>query len=393
MQRYTISVNRNSKVSLRDLINRPPENFVDAVDFLIAEKDGLPHDAILEFPTIGVLSASLNDREAADLKADPRVTQLREDRRVTGSPLPSPIRIAGEFITNDQPWHLEVINAKKCWPTTTGKGIKIGVIDSEIAPNLPFLPIKDGLSFNPSAPNWYEGSDFHGTFCAAIIGCRPTHPSMIGVAPDCDLYALRVNKNGSGRSEYLAAAIIWATGNKLDVLSMSQWDPDGADDPHELPWDDVSRAADDYVKAGGILVGIAGNSGTFPKPWVTNPGRCSGVVAVGGTKQDTKWWNGSSYGPDDLPELESVEIAAPGYAVNSIMPDGSVQAGVGTSFAAPQVAGACALLKQLKPDLTGADLRAILKKAARDLDIAGKDAKTGFGLLDCEQAVTSLLHV
>src|SRR5262249_34162453 len=155
-----------------------------------------------------------------------------------------------------------------------------------------------------------------------------------------------------GRSEYLAAAIVWATGNKLDVLSMSQWDPDGADDPHELPWDDVSRAADDYVKAGGILIGIAGNSGTLPKPWVTNPGRCSGVVAVGGTRQDTKWWNGSSYGPDDLPELESVEIAAPGYAVNSIMPDGSVQAGVGTSFAAPQVAGACALLKQVRPDLT-----------------------------------------
>ena len=57
--------------------------------------------------------------------------------------------------------------------------------------------------------------------------------------------------NGSGRSEYLAAAIMWATDNKIDVLSMSQWDPDGADDPHEVPWDDVSRAADAFVEAGG----------------------------------------------------------------------------------------------------------------------------------------------
>src|SRR3954468_17213115 len=235
MQRYTISVDRGANVSLRDIVNKPKENFVDAVDFLIAQKDGLPHEAVLEFPTLGVLSASLSDNEVADIRADPRKTQVRGDRRVTGSPAPSALLLAGDFVAAGRPWHLEVIKAEKCWPSTTGKGIKVGVIDSEIAPDLPFLPIKNGISFNPGAPDWYGGSDFHGTFCAGIIGCRPTHASMTGVAPDSDLYALRVNINGSGRSEYLAAAIVWATENKIDVLSMSQWDPDGADDPHELP--------------------------------------------------------------------------------------------------------------------------------------------------------------
>lgn len=391
MQRYTISVDQSADVDLRDVVNRPAANFVDAVEFLVAQKDGLPSDAILEYTTLGVLSASLNDKEVEALRLDPRVTGLRKVHRVTGSPIPTSLRVARDTFPDFRPWHLQVVKAEQCWPNTTGKGIKVGVIDSEIAPDLPYLPIKDGVSFNPNAPDWHGGSDFHGTFCAGIIACRPSHHSMIGVAPDCELYALRVNINGSGKSEYLAAAICWATENGIDVLSMSQWDSDGAHDPHELPWDDVSRAADAYVRAGGILVGIAGNSGSSPKPWVTNPGRCSGVMAVGGTNRDSTWWSSSSYGPDDLVELESVEIVAPGYGVNSIMPDGSVQPAEGTSFAAPQVAGACALLKQLKPDLKGDDIRALLKKTARDLDDVAKDAKTGFGMLDCERAVASLL--
>ena len=73
MQRYMISVDREAKVNLRDIVNRPQGNFVDAVDFLTKQKNGLPHEAVLEFPTLGVLSASLSEKEVADMRADPRI--------------------------------------------------------------------------------------------------------------------------------------------------------------------------------------------------------------------------------------------------------------------------------------------------------------------------------
>jgi hypothetical protein len=57
-----------------------------------------------------------------------------------------------------------------------------------------------GSPFHPDTPDWFRIDDFHGTFCAGINGCRAFSPTMIGIAPRCDLYALRVNKNNSGRS-------------------------------------------------------------------------------------------------------------------------------------------------------------------------------------------------
>jgi serine protease AprX len=80
-------------------------------------------------------------------------------------------------------------------------------------------------------------------------------------------------------------------------------------------------------------------------------------------------------------------------------PDGDDTAGTdgwaaisGTSAAAPQIAGVCALLKQARPDITPEQLKAVLKASARDVttghsamgDEAGRgpDGPTGAGLVD-----------
>jgi len=138
-------------------------------------------------------------------------------------------------------------------------------------------------------------------------------------------------------------------------------------------------------------VGIAGNAGSWANHWVTNPGRCLSVIAVGATNQDNTWWNDSSYGPADLPENSSVEIVAPGNLINSIKPQGDWGIGRGTSFAAPQVSGAVALMKQLQKGLTADQLRAKVKRAATPLGFAGRDEKLGMGLLDCLTAISDLM--
>lgn len=71
----------------------------------------------------------------------------------------------------------------------------------------------------------------------------------------------------------------------------------------------------------------------------------------------------------------------------------------GTSAAAPQIAGVCALLLQARPDLTPAQVKAVLRRTARDVIVGhanpasdpsgqglrtsvGEDGATGAGLVD-----------
>jgi len=397
MERYLISFDRN----LRDadayakILDRPKDAFVDGVAHLVQETKGLSSDLVLQFPSISVVSAVLSESQANALKLDRSVSSIRKSRKVSGTPLtaaPKNFEWSAETVENPA-WHVSLVNADQCWTKSTGKGVKVGVVDSAIDPSIPDLPIVDGRSFHPEAPDWRGTEEIHGTFCAAIIGCRSTHPSLVGIAPECDLYALRIGKDDRGDVDYILAAMAWAVEQKLDILSMSQWDSDGADDPHEPYWESLNRAAEECAKAGCIVVGISGNSGSSDRPWVTNPGRCPEVIAVGGTRCDDNWWSGSSFGPDDLPENQAVEIVAPSTGIYSLGPGGTMFPWQGTSFAAPQVAGACALLKQLRPDLSPSQLRQILKSTSKDLGPAGRDAKFGVGRLDCLAAINALSNV
>ena len=59
----------------------------------------------------------------------------------------------------------------------------------------------------------------------------------------------------------------------------------------------------------------------------------------------------------------------------------------GTSFAAPRVTGAAAVLSQMCPTLTPAQIGYVLLRSARDLGEPGVDAVYGYGLLDLENAL------
>ena len=211
---------------------------------------------------------------------------------------------------------------------------------------------------------------------------------MVGVAPDSDLFALRVNQNGSGSIENIFAAMMWAKDRGLDVVSISQWNTSGARAPDEEPWPDMVRGASILNAAGCSVVGITGNSGGYPNHWVTNPGRCPNFIAVGGTQADDTWWGSSSFGPEDLEERMAVELVAPGSNVTSTVPGGGIASGGnGTSFACPHVSGLIALLKELHPDWSPDDLLAHMKATSVDLGSPGRDPKLGVGMIDAYAAV------
>ncbi len=115
-----------------------------------------------------------------------------------------------------------------------------------------------------------DGTTYPGPYDASA----PSRDYRVGpgVAPQVDLYALRVF-GCAGSTDVTTEAIDWAVANDMDVINMSLGSPFGrADDPSSV-------AATNAVGAGVVVVTSAGNSG--PNPYITGaPGAGDGVIAV-----------------------------------------------------------------------------------------------------------------
>ncbi len=115
-----------------------------------------------------------------------------------------------------------------------------------------------------------DGSAYTGPYDASTAGA--SFKVGPGVAPEVDLYALRVF-GCEGSTDVTTEAIDWAVDQGMDVINMSLGSPFGrADDPTAI-------AASNAVGAGVVVVTSAGNSG--PNPYLTGaPGAGDGVIAV-----------------------------------------------------------------------------------------------------------------
>lgn len=162
----------------------------------------------------------------------------------------------------------------------SGKGIKVGVIDTGIDYQHSDLQknYKEGYDFvdkdqDPMETKGLGRRDtFHGTHVAGIIAADGR---MKGVAPNATIYAYRaLGPGGSGTTEQILAAIDRAVRDKVDIINLSLGsDVNGPDLP-------ISLALNEVVKKGIIAVAAAGNAG--PAEWtVGSPGTASKAISVG----------------------------------------------------------------------------------------------------------------
>lgn len=282
-------------------------------------------------------------------------------------------------------WNIQMIRAHDVWSRVTGAGVNVAVIDTGIDRDHPDLTVAGGASLVPGVASW-DDDQGHGTHCAGIIAARNNAIGVVGVAPQASLFAVKVlNSQGSGSTSWIIAGMGWAARNGMHVASMSLGGDAGtADEPCILAY---QRAAEELIASGCIIIAAAGNSGRTKQPWVGQPARCPGFMAVAAVDQNRDLADFSSRGPASLPRDCGVEIAAPGVSVNSTARGGGYVQMSGTSMATPHVAGAAALLKEQHPTWTPAEIRARLRAAATDLGTPGNDPGTGSGLLDCYRAV------
>lgn len=162
----------------------------------------------------------------------------------------------------------------------TGKGVKIGVIDTGIDYTHPDLEknYKGGFDVvdfddDPMETLPEEGiPTIHGTHVAGIIA---SDGKIRGVAPDAEIYAYRaLGPGGSGTSAQIMAALEKAVKDGMDIVNMSLGSQiNSPDDP-------MTKAVNEAIKLGTTVVIANGNSG--PDQWtVGSPATSDDAISVG----------------------------------------------------------------------------------------------------------------
>jgi len=225
---------------------------------------------------------------------------------------------------------------------------------------------------NDSDPRDDQG---HGTHVSGTIAALIDGAGVVGVAPEVDLYAVKVlSSSGSGSWSSIMSGLDWCVGNGMQVVNLSLG---SSTDPGTT----VKAAFDNAYAAGLCVVASAGNSGAGADT-VGYPAHYDLVIAVGSTTSPDALSSFSSTGP-------TVEVAAPGSSIYSTLNGGGWGTMSGTSMASPHAAGVMALI--LAAGIEDADgngrrndeARWVLQSTCLDLGTAGRDnsnVETGFEL-------------
>ena len=239
-----------------------------------------------------------------------------------------------------------------------------------------------------------SGSSWHGTRVASIVGAAANNGlGMAGVAPGARVMAVRVLGKCGGFDSDIAAGMRWAAGVELPgypaparparVINLSLGG-DGSCSGSAYP-----RAIEEVTAKGAVVVVAAGNSaGRAPGA----PANCPGVVSVGGLRHAGTKVGFSDLGPElsiAAPAGNCVNITAGSACLHPIQTAGNSgsrgpEAGgsrysdsyaysVGTSFAAPIVSGVAALMLSVRPQMTPAQVKALLQSTARPFPTSGAD--------------------
>ncbi|HIW34365.1 MAG TPA: S8 family peptidase [Candidatus Paenibacillus intestinavium] len=260
-----------------------------------------------------------------------------------------------KLINNGIPWGIDTVRAPQVWQYTTGRQIKIGVIDTGIDFQHPALKgsILPGINLiNRGMPPLDDNG--HGTHIAGTIAASNPAHGMIGIAPHALIAPVKAfDQNGSAYVSDIIQAIDWCVRNGMDVINMSF----GMKTRSKAMLNAVIRA---YNK-GVIIVASSGNESK--KKSIDYPARYPHTIAVGATNSLRKVAPFSNQGI-------YIDIFAPGDRIVSAWLNGDYHEMSGTSMATSHVSGAVALLLERSPHLKPNEIKSILKRSMQPLKYA-----------------------
>lgn len=286
------------------------------------------------------------------------------------------------------PWGIDRIDAELAWPSYTGAGVDIAIIDTGIDQDHADLTanLAGGINYTGKGPPWkrrvdpndWDDANGHGTHVAGIAAAVDNSIGVIGAANSANLWAVRVLDNtGSGYLSDVIDGIYWAADNGMEVINLSLGVEKEVLDQYPNDKQALQDSVDyAYYTKDVVVVAAAGNGGAGDDT-VIYPARFDSVIAVAATDDTDLRASFSSTG-------STVELAAPGVDIYSTWNDGLYNTISGTSMASPHVAGTAALV--IASGFTdAATVRTILQDTA---DYLGDAAWYGSGLVDAEEAAT-----
>lgn len=278
-----------------------------------------------------------------------------------------PIQLNNEIID----YGVKLINPLEAWKITKGKGIKVAILDTGIDYN--HVDLKDnfitGINFTTANKQDYMDYVGHGTFCAGLIAGLANNTGIIGIAPECSIYAVKILDNRSqGSVGQLIQGIEWCINNKIDIINCSL----GLTRDFTALHDVICHA----YNAGIIICAAAGNN-RFATD-VEYPAKYPEVISIGAINSIKKIANFNSTG-------KHAELVAPGVDIISTYLHNKYATNSGTSFSCPLISGAIALIQskallQQGRKLNTAEIRKFIYSHCEDLGLPGTDIIYAHGL-------------
>ncbi len=409
---------------------------------------------LLSVPEVGVLEVSgpaslLNTLGAntAVQAVSPILVQNLEPFRVVEQPTADlDVNLAKADLYNAYQWDIkQVTKDGASWGISEGShNTVVGIVDTGVNPNHSALKANflGGRNFVPANanddptetgdPNDYVDRHGHGSHVAGTIA---GNGRILGVGPSLGFRSYRVfGASGGAPTDWIVAAIVAATNDKVNVISMSiggydgiapyTWtDPatgtvyKGQDVADFLAW----RRAIQYATQNGVVViAAAGNEATNTAnptavtaylnaeygPYGYNfigasrevPGTTPGVVTVSATGPDYSLASYSNYGPG------AIDVSAPGgdfknypnpgwytdMCLSAYKTSGYVWM-AGTSMATPKASAVAALIidraKANGQTLTPSQVVTKLQQTTTDLGKPGYDGSFGYGQVNAYSAL------
>lgn len=242
------------------------------------------------------------------------------------------------------------ITPEWAWGNSTGKGIRVAVVDSGVEHDHPALDnsVHGGVvvEYDARAENNFriKPDDMptdvsgHGTACAGIIH---------SIAPEAEIYSVRVlGRNMGGRAIQFAAGLDWAIEHDMQVVNLSL--STSLEEFFGIFHDLADQA---YFKNMSLISAV----NNIPEP--SYPSLYASVISVAahdGKDPFTYYYNVNP----------PVEFGAPGIDVEVAWNRKQYMVCTGNSFAAPHITGITALIRAKHPHLTPFQVKTVLLACA-----------------------------
>ncbi|GBG07986.1 RHS repeat-associated core domain-containing protein [Paenibacillus agaridevorans] len=348
------------------------------------------------------------DQVLAELRKDPNVQYAQLNYELTPLAVPGDERFQESWGLNNTGQSVAMqtgvkgmdIRVLEAWQHTIGQASTvIGVLDTGIDIRHPDLASRiylntleipdnglddDGNGYIDDVNGWdfangdatvYDAAtqDKHGTFVAGLIAASANDIGSRGVAPGVTLMPLKFISDNKGYTSDAIAAIEYAKQAGVKIINASFGSPSS------------NPALEEAIRISGILfISGAGNNGQDAGSHPVYPAAFAlpNVISVAAIDNQGALGASSNHG-------SSVDLAAPGVATLSTLPNESYGLLTGTSMAAAYVSGIAGLVQSAYPDLTAEQLADRIRGASRPIaSLQGKVASGG--IVDAVKAITGV---